>query len=339
MVTDEQIEAILKTQEVTEVTDFLRKFSYRGYEGEMEARWKRILHIIKFEVVSTWHRSRLGKVLIVMTLITNFIGVIAAVSINAGADESTYRDALNGFIAEYFNLGDNIIKSSSVPTMLDFSMNVGILLIILFGIAGSGMFADDKQGKVIEIYLSRLQKREYVIGKILSIIVYINLFVMIPLLVTGFLFVQGLGQNHLEYIGFYLGIMALSLIVSLLLGLSILTLSAFVEKRSYASMIYFLVFLILTLVGFGVDTASNIESNELILLINPSSLIVLIAFICLGDLDLGIIDWSSGTARELILNDGTGLEYWHVLGLTFMIIGLFSLVLGYKIKRLTSEEL
>ena len=83
---------------------------------------------------------------------------------------------------------------------------LGIFVISLFAIAGSGMFADDKQGKVIEIYLSRLQKREYVLGKIGAIMVYINLFLMIPLLITGGLYVQSFGINHLSVLSYYFGI-------------------------------------------------------------------------------------------------------------------------------------
>ncbi len=324
-----------KDQSDTVSTDYLQKFSYRPYEGDLEPRWKRVLHLIKFEVVSTWKKSKFAKALIVIIIVLNFIAILAAPALAALGDEELMHDALNEFVSNYLSIGDFFILSNADGISLGMSMNIGILLIAVFGIAGSAFFADDKFGKIIEIYLARLQKKEYVAGKIGAIMVYINIFFMIPLLCLGILYVQALGLEHLEYLDFYLGIIIFSFLTSLILGLFILALSASVEKHSYAALIFFLIYLFVSIIGGSI--AMNNVDNEFLYLISPSNFFILLSYVCLGDYSLGVYDF--GKIHPLDLNDGTGLEYWHVLLLAFLLILIFSLYLTYKIRKLTTEEL
>ncbi|MCY3414403.1 MAG: hypothetical protein INQ03_22340 [Candidatus Heimdallarchaeota archaeon] len=327
--------------------EYLQKFSYRSYDGDLDKRWKRTLQIIKFEVISTWHRSTFGKVLMVLTIFTNFIGIIAAVAVSAGTTEEIILNNLNGFVALYLSpFGSNIVPGDGYGEM-SLTMNIGVLLLALFAISGSGLFSDDKEGKVIEIYLARLEKREYVIGKIGSILVYMNLFLMLPLLIMGFFFINGLGLSHWEYISYYAGIVSYSLLATIIMGLFILVLSISVDRRSYASMIFFLLFFLGSLIGTGIASAN--ADNEFLLLISPSEFLVILAYICLGDLNLGINngwgmdettgEWYPIPPTPLNLNDGAGLEYFHVLGIALGIIVIFSAYLYYKIKKMTGEEL
>jgi len=252
-----------------------------------------------------------------------------------GLSDELIRDSLNGFISNYLSFGDGFILSSTERFSPGISINLGVLLIAVFGIGGSALFADDISGKVIEIYLSRLQKKEYVIGKIGAIIVYINIFVMISLLAMGIFFIQALGMNHLEYLGFYGGIVLFSLLSSIILGLFILSLSISVEKRSYANLIFFLVFIFGSIIGLTI--AMNDYENELLILISPSNFLILLSYICLGDLNLGFSGMRG--ISPLVLNDGVGLEAWHVLLQAFIFILVFSLYLAFKIKKMTTEKL
>jgi ABC-type transport system involved in multi-copper enzyme maturation permease subunit len=295
--------------------------------------------LIIFEVAQTWRKSKFAKLLIVIILTINIFTIVTISTLWGFGPQSDefIRDSLNGFISNYLSFGDGFIVSTTEggPFGLGFSMNLGVLLIAVFGIAGSSLFADDISGKVIEIYLSRLQKKEYVIGKIGAIILYINIFVMIPLLVMGIFFVQALGMNHLEYLGFFWGIILFSLLSSVILGLFILSLSISVEKRTYANLIFFLTFIFGSIIGLSI-AMSDFE-NELLFLISPSNFLVLLSYVCLGDLNLGFNGMRGIT--PLILNDGVGLEAWHVLLQAFILILVFSLYLAFKIKKMTTEKL
>lgn len=317
-------------------TDYLKKFSYRSFEGELEPRWKRILHLILFEVAQTWRKSKFAKLLIIIILTINIFTIVIISELwGFGLSDEFIRDSLNGFISNYLSFGDGFILSTTEVGPLGFSMNLGVLLIAVFGIGGSALFADDISGKVIEIYLSRLQKKEYVIGKIGAIIFYINIFVMIPLLAMGIFFIQSLGKNHFEYLDLYGGIILFSLLSSVILGLFILSLSISVEKRTYANLIFFLTFIFGSIIGLSI-AMSDFE-NELLILISPSNFLVLLSYVCLGDLNLGF-NRMRGTA-PLVLNDGIGLEAWHVLLQAFILILVFSLYLAFKIKKMTTEKL
>ncbi|MFX1395274.1 MAG: hypothetical protein ACFFAH_17165, partial [Promethearchaeota archaeon] len=298
-------------------------------------------HLIRFELISTWRKSKFAKVLIVIVLVFSFFAIIGATTVRlideegeVINDEKVIRNALNEAIAKHLSI-NSIILSNSDGISYGLGMELGFFLLIVIGLAGSGFFADDKKGKVIEIYLSRLEKREYITGKIGAIVIYINIFVLVPLLITGILFVQALEEDHLNFLDYYLGIITYSLLCSILLGLLILVLSIFVEKRSYASLIFFLVFFFGSIIGNMI--ATEFIDNEFLLLISPSNLLVLLAYVCLGDYNLGVID--GNTVVSLDLNDGAGLEYWHVLLVVFICILIFSLILAYKIWRTTTEEL
>ncbi|MHA2169532.1 MAG: hypothetical protein ACXAB7_06520 [Candidatus Kariarchaeaceae archaeon] len=327
--------------------DFLEKFGYRVYSGTSQSRKNRVWSMIIFEVKSTWARSTFGKVLLVIIAMFNLIGItVIAASSSVFVSElpeqerdEAIRDTLNNFVAEYVSFGDNYIQGGTEQIGLNINMELGILIMGLFAIAGSGLFADDKSGKVTEIYLSRLQKKEYVVAKIGSIIIYINLFLMLPLLIMGALNVQSISQTtHLEQWDFYLGIIVYSLCASLLLGLLILTFSIYAEKRQYASLGFFIFYLLTSIIG-SILTEGGGVSNEFLLMISPSNLLMLMAYVCLGDFHLGLgYEWDENI-QPFSLNDGSGLEWFHVIGVFLGLVIILSGILAYKINKLTTEEL
>ncbi len=319
-------------------TEYLQRFTYRAYEGEFQPRWKRVLYLIRFELISTWRKSKFARVLMTLLIVFNFFSIVIGSLVLTFADDVMIRDGLNALIANYLSLpiSFTLLSNSNENYMgSGITMGLGIILIIVIGLAGSGFFADDKRGKVIEIYLSRLEKREYITGKVGAIVIYINILVLVPLLITGILYVQSLGELHAEYLDFYMGIISYSLLVSLILGLFILVLSILVEKRSYASLIFFLFFLIGTIIGEMIQNAD--PDNEFLLLIAPSNFLILLAYVCLGDFDLGV--WNYDGVVELNLNNAAGLEYLHILFVAFIYILIFSLILRYRIWKTTMEEL
>jgi len=325
-------------------TEYLQKFTYRPYDGKFQHRWMRVLYLIRFELISTWRKSKFAKILLVIILVFSLFAIIGASRSqivdeegDAIDDDEMVRDALHEAIANYLIVGNSFILSNSDGFTYDLGMGLGFFVIIVIGIAGSGFFADDKRGKVIEIYLSRLEKREYITGKIGAIVIYINILVLLPLIITGALFVQALGEDHADYLDFYIGIITYSILCSVMLGLFILVLSIFVEKRSYASLIFFFYLFFGTIIGNSIAAADM--DNEFLLLIAPSNFLVLLAYVCLGDYELGVLNLEKEKILKLNLDNGVGLEYWHVLLQAIIIILILTLILAYKIWKTTTEEL
>ncbi|OLS27204.1 MAG: hypothetical protein HeimC2_13140 [Candidatus Heimdallarchaeota archaeon LC_2] len=339
---------IIKTNSEGE-TEYLEKFGYREYQGIRTSRLKRVLSIIEFEVKSTWSRSTFGKVLLVILMVFNFFAILAASftgnqsSGYPGGARAYYDDALNNFIATYIGFLDSGYITAGPDFQALGGPNLGFLLIALFAIAGSGLFADDKNGKVIEIYLSRVQKKEYIIGKVGAILTYINLFLMVPLIIVVTFMLQAWDEPHYKYWELYLRVIWFSFLYSLVIGLIILFLSSILEKRNYASLAFFLIYMVGSIFAQGAINSN--QSNEFLILLSPDYFLSLLAYVALGDTNLGFGgDYNFETDRrtgvqELNLNDGAGLEYWHIYGVTLAIIVLFSLLLTWKINRLTTEEL
>ncbi|MFX1512797.1 MAG: hypothetical protein ACFFCQ_09445 [Promethearchaeota archaeon] len=321
--------------------EFVEKFGYRKYKGKTEARWKRIWNLARFELISTWYKSTFGKVILIIILVLNFMAItLNTAYVSSIANDPEFfpeekdrdrliRTALNTVVARYLDLGINIITpSNDIPFA---GMNIGFLIIALFAIAGSGLFADDRQGRIVEIYLSKLQRTEYVIGKICAIFFYINIFATVPLLALGVVYVQALGENHLQYLDYYTAIIVYGLLVSFLYGLAILIFSSLFEKRNYASLGFYLTYLLGSI--FGGLVSSQEEASEFLMLTCPSHFFTLLAYSILGEYEL------ESVGKLYILNDGKGLEHFHILGLTFILIVIMTVFLFFKLHRLTTEEL
>jgi hypothetical protein len=321
--------------------EFLQKFGYRSYEGGRKGRFRRIFDLINFEVRTTWDRSTFGKILLIITLVLNIGVIISTAAVTqavGGGTETQIKNGLYQLAANYLAFTDNPVQTTVGDISFINEIQIGILLIALFGIAGSGFFADDKEGKVVEIYLSRLDKSEYIIGKVGAIVVYTNLFLMIPLLATEILSAQSYRVNHLDYLVIYLEVILFSFIAALILGLGVLCLSIIVEKRHYASLGFFLIFLLSS--TFGTQIFYLDPSNELLLLISPEVFLSLLAYVCFGHYNLGFekIEFG-GQVYPLNLHDGTGLEYWHVWLVALGYLLVLGSFLSYKIRKLTTEEL
>ncbi len=321
-------------------TEYVEKFGYRKYKGKTDPRWKRIWNLARFELVSTWHKSTIGKVILIIVLVLNFMAITfnAAYISTAIEEEERFteklerdkaiRTVLNSVIANYLDMGINTLSPKSM--LWNYGMNVGFLVISLFAIAGSGLFADDRQGKIIEIYLSKLQRSEYVGGKILAIFLYINIFTTLPLLGLGVVYVQALGENHLLYLDYYAAIISYGLLVSMLFGLATLIFSSLVEKRSYASLGFYFTYLLSSI--FGGLVSSQEEASEFLMLICPSHFVTLLGFIILGEYELESVD------KLYILNNGKTLEHFHILGLALLLILIMTFFLLFKLRRLTTEQ-
>lgn len=338
--------------------EYVEKFSYRAYTGEIEPRWKRVWSLAWFELVSTWRKSTVGKILLIIILAFNLLiitfGALALsfeVADLEGAEKTEAIAAVfHGLVGGYLSAGiggDSRISPSN-STAISFQMNLGFLVIGLFAIAGSGFFADDRQGKLMEVYLSRVQRWEYAAGKVGAILLYINIFATLPLLIMGALYVQAVGLDHLDYLYYYAGICLYGFLASLLLGLTILVLSSVVEKRMYASLAFYLLFILGSL--FGTIVTELESSNEFLLLVSPSTFLELLAYVCLGDLELWFqsaevhaphtdTDEMTFSYKLLSLNDGAGLEYFHVLGITFVLILVMFSFLVVRLRMLTTEAL
>ncbi|MHA2366738.1 MAG: hypothetical protein ACXAC7_22485 [Candidatus Hodarchaeales archaeon] len=302
--------------------EYIERFAYRKYTGLRESRWKRVWALAWFEIISTWHKTTIGKIFFIILIINNFIIILSAVSsLVTITDIDPKQDVLiflKSYIRPYFNLSG--------------AGGYGLFIIPAIMIAGSGYFADDRQGQLFEVYLTRLTRREYMMGKLIGMILFTNIFTTLPLILTVLFFVHGTGEDHLQFIEFYFRVIIFGIMVALLLGLLILLLSSIVEKRAYASLSGVLIYIMGSLFGGGNFFWD--PSNDFLLLLSTTTFISLLGHSLIGDNEFVVRDYFS-----IYLNDGMGLEAYHVIGIAIVTIIVIFLLLIYRIQRLTNEEI
>lgn len=327
--------------------EFVEKFGYRPYTGNKTTRVSRITGLALFEMTSTWRKSTFGKVLLVIILIVNFISIMAVSTSSFGLYQFVTEDQkivdihkqLSTLASYYMGISSESFRP--IGTIIPFliMLNIGFLLVPLLGIAGSGMFADDKQGHLVEIYLSKLRRTEYVAGKIGAVLLYNSIIITLPLFLISVLLVQSNGMDHLKFLDSYAYVIIYGMILSLLIGLVILVLSIIVEKRSYASLSFFLLYFLGTIFGELIYQLN--PNNEFLLLIPNGNFLTLLGYTIFGQWQLESVVLSSNGigSRFLDLNDGIGLEYYHVLGVFVFLVCFLSLFLYFRLRRLTTKEL
>ncbi|OLS26706.1 MAG: hypothetical protein HeimC3_08080 [Candidatus Heimdallarchaeota archaeon LC_3] len=325
-------------------TEYVEKFGYRKYTGRTNSRLKRVFNLAWFEMSSTWRKSTFGKVLLIIILIINFFSLLALVTISPFLAESSelekleyVRRELSNIISYYLSIGNQSFKPEGLGFGFTISINIGFLLIPLLGIAGSGMFADDKQGHLVEIYLSKLRRSEYAMGKIGAIFLYNNIIITLPMILISFMYVQGFGEDHFKFLDLYVLIIIFGFISSLFLGMFILVLSIVVEKRSYASLSFFLLYFLGSIFGQLVYQLNR--SNEYLLLIPSATFFVLLGFSIMGMWDLEQTEFFGIITDKLNLNDGQGLEFYHFWFTAIFLTIILSLFLYIRLRRLTTKEL
>lgn len=327
--------------------EFVHKFSYRDYHGPRTGRLSRIYSLATFEMINTWRKSTIGKVILGLTLFLNvFVAVITVPFLNLtnsqtiksfGIDKTQYVHLIVArFVSDYLSLFENAIEPSKT-IVVPFRFPIGFLIIGLLAIAGSGFFADDKQGKVIELYLSRMRREDYAIGKILGMFLYCNMFITLPMFVISAWFVQGMGQNQFDYLVVYLGIISVGALISLIFTVFTLLLSSLVEKRAYASLSFFIGYILFDSLSRGFYRTD--PSNQFLLLVVPTYVISILVYIFIGEFSLGVYNDTTKKITPLILNNGTGVESWYVLVLVFAVLLIGLLLLLFKIHRMTTNEL
>lgn len=332
-------------ESVKEKFEFVKKFSYRDYQGLKTSRFPRIFSLATFEMTNTWRKSTIGKVLLGLTLFLNvFVAIVAVPILSAQSveDKSAFvRQTIFKYASGYLAVTDTIILPLE-NIIIPISFSIGILIIGLLGIAGSGFFADDKQGKVIELYLSRMKREDYAVGKVLGMFMYCNIFITLPMLIVSIWIVQGLGQNQLDYFFIYLSLIISGAIISSFFTIFTLVLSSLVEKRAYASLSFFIGYFLVD--ALAASFIMSDPTNEFYLLLVPTYVISLLIYIIGGNFDLSIDESSfahagSNTTVPLFLNNGTGLEWFHVLTVVFLVLLVGLLFLLFKIHRMTTNEL
>jgi len=204
------------------------------------------------------------------------------------------------------------------------SVGTSFLWLLLLSVVGGGLISDDKLYRTTETYFSRITRLEYVIGKLLSLMLFSLFILTFPAVLQYVLLCMGLGIGFLDNVGLLVWALGFTLMAALALSMIILSLSSLTKRRSLASLTLFIFVVLMSSLPSAFGTIVN---NPVTLLIDFVGCIALFGAMMLG--------YSSVTVSgsEIAFYDGVGLEGYMivtVVGLVFLIgiVILFITVLG-----------
>ncbi|MFX1253120.1 MAG: ABC transporter permease subunit [Promethearchaeota archaeon] len=221
------------------------------------------------------------------------------------AEEGGLRIGLAEFTEDIFEeIGFNTDPASMLWNNLLTIINdlSGILILAIMAVLGGGMIANDKRSKSFDLYLTRVQPHEYLLGKFLALFSINTILMLVPgiILTATFTIVQNIDLlAHLDVpITFFILVMVAAFVESSIL----LALSSLTDRSLYAAVGYFLGLMGLSfvtgfaLVGAVLADPSNLQLGRLgyLTLISPIDTLVLFGHLIKGDLSqVAIVEpWS-----------------------------------------------
>ncbi len=309
------------------MTARVEKFQYRAYRfKEFAPRWKRILSTSWVNFLYQWKRSTGVKIVIVIVVILELIIVWSVVNLLSALSLSGIETPHMRFFIVNFSLpintflgGIQVVDPSNTPNprlFLNFSLPLGIFSILAIILIGAGLFSDDNQYRVIELYLTKMDRTDYIISKYLALLIpSVLVFALPPLITTMFAMTSYTAFSLIDAIQLLTAQLIYQLGISIFMTSVILLASAYSSRRAYAGLfVFFLLFFLsfstsMALGSQGSLPTTTISDVEWLVLIDP-----FLAFQTWGAFLFGydqVILIPFKSTAILDLNDGNGVEWWH----------------------------
>ncbi len=300
---------------------YVRKFQFRPFEGTYRGRIWRIWTVAWFNMAHQWHRSRAFKILIVFTI---FILIIPNMFLFVGIDAQLETKTANEILEDHlwgtvrdFARFQVMITS---PDETDPTFDTGFSIIMLIGVImmGAGLISDDLKYKVSEIYDSKIDRSEYLLGKFGSLLIFGNLFYTFPCVVEWGLLIVGIGGavDIITSLSVLFGVIVFTEILTLVLSSFVLVFSSLTQRRLYAGLFAFMFFLSSTIVVQALTVQTEVFTP--IMYLDFYTVLSVFSFILAGE--TSVIYYSS--SPEGIILDLTGLAGTLVIpSLVLFIVG------------------
>jgi hypothetical protein len=201
------------------------------------------------------------------------------------------------------------------------SMNIGgtsIFILILVVLIGSGLIADDISNQTNEIYYSKLEKHEYVLGKFGAFFIFGNIVLTLPYVFEFFLLVIGLGNIDLiTVLPVLITVILFTELITITYSSIVLALSSITNRRLYAGLMAFMLLFVTNMIVIGL--AFSGEEVGYIILLDVFSVLLLTSYILTGNTT---VEYQGSFVINL--TDGIGIENWMVLGALgfYILLGL-----------------
>lgn len=315
---------------------YVRKFAFRPFEGTRRGRIYRLWAIAWQWWIHEWKRSKAVKFLIGFLI---FTFVLMNMFLLAFKDAMLEMDP---------NLTTNDLLENNLLTMIrgivtfgiSFYVETGdgssqfnfggtsIFILILLVMVGSGLIADDISNQTTEIYYSKLEKHEYVVGKFLAFFIFGNIVLTLPYVFEFFLLLVGLGNiDIITALPVLVHIIVFTEIITITYSAVILGFSSLTSRRLYAGLTTFMLLFTISMIVSSLTYSGDEIGYEI--LFDVLSVLLLASYILYGATTVEYFSFRG--VQTINLTDGVGLESWMVLGALFFYIFLGFLVVVVQV--------
>ena len=322
---------------------YVRKFSFRPFTGIRKGRIYRLWSISWQWWAHEWDRSRAVKILfgfqIFTLVISNLVALVTKnyLSISnpsfttANFLEITLIRLVRGLISFQTQIRGS---QEGYGGVMDLGINIGgmsFLILILFVLIGSGLISDDISNKTNEIYYSKLEKYEYILGKFGAFLLFGNIIITLPYVLEFFLLFIGLGGiDFIQVLPVLAHVIIFTEIINLTYASIILAFSSMSSRRLYTGLtVFMLIFLLNMIIPFLANNSGGEIGFQI--MFDVLTILLLSSYILNGEtlIEVNLL----GRDHVLNLADGVGIESWQILGVIGLYIVLGLLVVIFQVYR------
>lgn len=328
---------------------YVRKFSFRAFEGVRKGRVYRLWATSWQWWIHQWERSRAIKILLGFILFILVITNLFLLSFKdnmlkapnpATGEPMTTNDLLEQNLLELVRglVTFQTSFSSQAPGGGGMGMSIGglsIFILILIALVGSGLIADDVSNLTTEIYYSKLERHEYILGKFGAFFLFGNLVIVLPMVLEFFLLVAGLGEISLiQAFPVLIQTIIITEVIVLTFASIVLGFSALTSRRLYAGLTAFMFLFVLNMIIPSLAFSGEGEVGFQILF-DVLTLLLLFSFIVTGTQKVTYYPHGpeEGISYAVDLANGSGIESWMVIGALAAYILLGFAIVVYQVYR------
>jgi hypothetical protein len=270
---------------------------YHGWEGRLRSPWLACLAIVRVALVQVFRNKAYWIVLALGALrFLAFWSIIYAVT-QLALPPDVQRQLLErfGFSAEAERGQDN--------GYINFIQGQSVIVMILLAFSGSLLVGADFRLKCLPFYLSRrIDKRHYIVGKLLAVSSVVSVLTVIPAML---LFIEyGMFTSSTDYWVEHwhvaVSVLAYGLVICVVNSILLVTISAYLQRIVPITITWASVFLLLGRLG---DYLAVSTDNDYWRLLDPWRDMRLVGRLCFGTfrrpLDESMAWWAFGILATL----------------------------------------
>ncbi len=234
--------------------------------------------------------------------------------------QGVYVESVLGMVSLINRISDPRLEMFSFISVI--SGGTSFMWLLLISILGGGLIADDRLHKTTEAYFSRISRFEYLLGKLLSLVLFSIIVVTLPAVLQYLLLAWSLRLDLIANLWLMFWAIGFTLIAVFVISTLTLAISSITTRRTVATMSI----LIIAIMSSALPGAFGLigSADTPLLLIDFIGAISLLGAVILG------YDAVDINYRRVYLYNGVGVEAGLVVGVV-VIIYVISLLILFNI--------